>query len=71
MTVPNPKIGRRSFVVILETVSVRLQRESDEYRKSIAEDHALGTLAQKELKAFRKRGRKGTPWHQVKAELGL
>jgi PHD/YefM family antitoxin component YafN of YafNO toxin-antitoxin module len=71
MTVAHLKIGRKAFVVIPEADFVRLQRESDEYRKSIAEDHILGRLAEKELKAFRKRGSKGTPWKQVKSELGL
>lgn len=71
MTVANLKIGRKTFVVIPEKDFVRLQRESDQYRKSLAEDHALGKLAEKELKAFRKGGRKGTAWEQVKSELGL
>jgi hypothetical protein len=36
----------------------------------VAEDRALGKLAVKELKAFRKGGGKGIPWEQVKKELG-
>ena len=71
MTVANLKIGSKAFVVIPEADFVRLRRESDEYRKSVAEDHALGRLAEKELKAFRKHGSKGIPWKQVKTELGL
>ena len=72
MTVAHLKIGRKAFVVIPEADFLRLRRESDEYRKSVAEDHALGRLAQKELRTFRKHGSKGTPpWTQVKSELGL
>ncbi len=71
MTVANLKIGRKTFVVVPQKDFVRLQRESDQYRKSVAEDCELGKLAEKELKAFRKHGSRGTTWQQVKSELGL
>jgi hypothetical protein len=37
----------------------------------VEEDHALGELAEKELRKFRKSGSRGIPWEQVKKELGL
>jgi hypothetical protein len=71
MAVANLKIGRRKFVVVPERDFIRIQRESEHYRRLVNEDRILGELAEKELKAFRKNGRPGTPWEQVKKELGL
>ena len=71
MTVANFKIGKRKFVVVPEQDYERMQRENDKYRRQMEEDRALGALAEKELKAFRKSGGKGIPWEQVKKELGL
>jgi len=71
MTVANLKIGQRNFVVIPERDFDRIQLESTQYRRLLKEDRALGELAMKELKAFRKNGSKGIPWEKVKQELGL
>lgn len=71
MTVANLKIGKRAFVVVPERDFDRMQRENKRYRQLLDEDHALGQLAERELKAFRKAGCKGIPWDQVKKELGL
>ena len=71
MTVANLKIGNRKFVVVPKKEFGRIQRESGRYRRLVEEDQALGQLAARELKAFRKKGRKGIPWEQVKKELGL
>ena len=71
MTVANLKIGRKKFVVVSQRDFDRLCRESEQYRRMTREDRALGALAEKELKAFHKGGRKGTPWRHVKRELGL
>jgi hypothetical protein len=71
MTVANLKIGKRNFVVVPERDFDRMQRENQQYRRLLNEDAALGCLAEKELKAFRKSGGKGIPWAQVKKELGL
>ncbi len=71
MSVANFKIGRRSFVVVPEREFDRLQRENQRYRQLLQEDEALGKLAERELKAFRKSGGRGTSWDQVKQELGL
>jgi hypothetical protein len=70
MTVANFKIGKRKFIVVPERDFDRMQRENNRYRQLVKEDRALGELAEKELKAFRKGGSKGTPWEQVKKELG-
>jgi hypothetical protein len=56
MTVANLKIGRRSFVVVPEREFDRMQSENQRYRQLVEEDRALGRLAEKELKAFRKNG---------------
>ena len=71
MTVANLKIRRQKFVVVPERDFDRMRRENKRYRQLVEEDRALGELAEKELKAFRKGGRKGIPWVQVKKELGL
>lgn len=71
MTITKLKLGSRKFVVITERDFDHLQRESHAYRRLIEEDAALGTLAQKELRAFRKGGSKGTSWAKIKQELGL
>jgi hypothetical protein len=71
MSVANLKIGKRSFVVVPARDFDRMRRENQQYRRLVREDTALGNLAEKELKAFRKSGGKGTPWEQVKKELGL
>jgi hypothetical protein len=71
MTVSNLKIGQNKIVVVPERDFERLQRESENYRQLMEEDRVLGKLAEKELKAFRKGGSKGTPWEKVKKELGL
>jgi len=71
MTVANLKIGKRNFVVVPERDFDRLSKESQQYRRLLREDTALGSLAVKELKAFRKSGGVGTPWAQIKKELGL
>ena len=71
MTVASLKIGKRRFVVVPERDFNRLRKENLQYRGLLSEDAALGKLAEKELKAFRKRGGGGIPWTQVKKELGL
>ena len=71
MTVANLKIGRRSFVVVPEREFDRMQSENRRYRQLVEEDRALGRLAEKELKAFRKNDGRGVPWEKVKKELGL
>jgi hypothetical protein len=71
MTVSNIKIGRRKFVVVPERDFDRMQTDSKRYQELVKEDRALGKLAEKELRAFRKSGDKGIPWEQVKKELGL
>jgi hypothetical protein len=71
MTIANFKIGRRNFVVVPEREFDRMQSENKRYRQLLEEDRALGELASKELKAFRKGGSKGIPWEKVKKELGL
>ncbi len=71
MTVASLKIGRKSFVVVPERDFERMARENAQYRQLVNEDHAMGKIAEKELKAFRKKGGKGIPWDQVKKELGL
>ena len=71
MTVASLKIGKRGFVVVPERDFERMRRENQQYRQLLSEDEALGNLAEKELKAFRKGGGKGVPWEQVKKELGL
>jgi len=70
MTVANFKIGKRKFIVVPERDFERMQRENNRYRQLVDEDRALGELAEKELKAFRKGGSKGIPWEEVKKELG-
>ena len=62
LTVANLKIGQRKFVVVPERDFDRLQRENKRYRRLVEEDRALGSLAMKELKVFRKGGGKGIPW---------
>ena len=71
MTVATLKIGHKNFVVVPERDFERMARENAQYRQLVNEDHALGKLAEKELKSFRKKGSKGIPWEQVKKELGL
>ena len=71
MTVANLKIGQRHFVVIPERDFDRMRRENKRYRQMVEEDHALGALAEKELKAFRKGGGKSGSWKQVKKELDV
>jgi hypothetical protein len=71
MTSTNFKIGKRTFVVVPERDFDRMRRENERYRQLVAEDAALGKLAVKELKSFRKAGSKGIPWKTVKEELGL
>lgn len=71
MTIANLKIGRRSFVVVPERDFDRMRQENQQYRRLVHEDRALGQLAMKELKDFRKSGGKGIPWEKVKKELGL
>jgi hypothetical protein len=71
MTAASLKIGRKSFVVVPERDFERMARENARYRQLLNEDQALGKLAEKELKSFRKKGGKGVPWEQVKKELGL
>ncbi len=71
MSIANFKIGRRSFVVVPKRDFDRMLRENQRYRQLVREDEALGKLAMKELKAYRKIGGKGVPWEQVKQELGL
>ena len=71
MVVQTLIIGRQRFVVVPERQFSRIQRENEHYRQMVEEDRALGELAEKELRAFRKSGSKGTPWEQVKKELGL
>ena len=52
MTVANLKIGKRTFVVVPERDFDRLQRGDKRYHELLEEDHALGQLAEKELKTF-------------------
>lgn len=70
MTVANLKIGRRNFVVVPERDFDRMRLENKRYRQLVEQDRALGELAEKELKAFRKAGSKRIPWEKVKKELG-
>jgi hypothetical protein len=71
MTVASLKIGRQNFVVIPEKDFDRMTHENQQYQKLVNEDRALGLLAEKELKSFRKKGGKGTSWETVKKQLGL
>jgi hypothetical protein len=71
MTTATLKIGRQNFIVVPERDFDRMTRENEQYKKLVNEDHALGQLAEKELKSFRKKGSKGTPWETVKKQLGL
>jgi len=71
MTIANLKIGRQRFVVVAERDFERLRKENQQFRQLLAEDRALGKLAERELKAFRKNGSKGHSWEKVKKELGL
>ena len=71
MTVSNLEIGGRRFVVLPRKDFDRLTHESAQLHSLIKEDAALGKLAERELRAFRKSGGKGVPWEQVKRELGL
>lgn len=61
MTVSNLKIGRQKFIVVPERDFTRLARESEAYRRMVAEDHALGRIAERELKLYRKNG-KAVAW---------
>jgi hypothetical protein len=71
MTVANLRIGRRHFVVVPGRDFERMRLENKRYRQLLEEDRLLGELAEKELKAFRKRGGKGVPWEKLRKELGL
>ena len=71
MTVANLKIGKQKFVVVPERDFDRLQKEVARYRRRAMEDQMLGQLAEKELRGFRKSGRKGIPWEKVRKNLGL
>ncbi len=71
MTVQTLTLGKNKFVVVPEREFDRLRRENAQYRAMLNEDRRLGKLAEKELKAHRKSGRKGTAWEAVKNELGL
>ena len=68
VTVASLKIGTRSFVVISERDFARMRKENQQYRQLLREDTALANLAEKELQAFRKSGRAGIPWAQIKKE---
>ncbi len=70
MTVANLKIGGRKFVVVPERDFDRMKLENKRYRQLVEEDHALGKLAEKELKKFRKSGSRGIPWGRVKKNWG-
>ena len=49
----------------------RLRHLKKRYLRLVEEDRAMGKLAEKELKAYRKTGRKGIPWERVRQNLGL
>jgi hypothetical protein len=61
MTVRTLTIGKRSFVLVDQKAFVRLRRDSERYRKLQEEDRALGKLAMRRLRAFRRGGSKGAP----------
>ena len=71
MTIAKFKIGNRKFVVVAEHEYKKLRLTDTLYRQMISEEHALGLLAAKELKAFRKSSGKGISWEQVKKDLHL
>ena len=71
MTVANLKVGGREYVLIPKRDFSRLCRGDSIYRKLQAEDRALGELASKRLRAFRRTDGKGIPLDQVKRELGI
>ncbi len=70
MKVQTLTIGKRQFVLVDEKAFARLQQESEKYRKLKEEDRALGKLAIRRLRAYRRSGGKGIPLEQVKKELG-
>lgn len=70
MAVANLTIGNKPYVVIAKRDYDNTQQELSEYRRLLAEDRELAKLAEHELRAYRKSG-KGTPWLEVKGELGL
>jgi hypothetical protein len=71
MSMQTLRIGKQQFVLVPKRDFDRIQQENERYRHLRDEDRALGALADRELRAFRKSGGKGTPWEQVKRELGL
>ena len=71
MTVASLNIGRKRFVVLPRKDFDRLRHENAELRQLMEEDAALGKLAEREWRAFRKSGGKGVAWEQIKRELGL
>ena len=71
MTVANLNIDNKQFVVVSRKDFQRLRQESAQLHQLLKEDAALGKIADKALRAFKKGGSKGTPWEQVKRELGL
>lgn len=70
ITVAKLKLGKREFVIISQRDFDRLRGESEQYRRIVAEDRALGKLAERELRKYRKTGKAKT-LEQVKKELGL
>lgn len=70
MTVSNLMIGKQKFVVVPHRDFTRIAKESQAYRRMALEDHALGKIAEKELRAYRRTG-KAVPWETVQKELGL
>jgi hypothetical protein len=71
MTVASLNLGSKQFVVLPRKEFDKLQQENARLHSLLKEDAALGKLAQREWRAFKKSGGKGTSWEQVKRELGL
>jgi hypothetical protein len=71
MTVASLNLGRRQFVVVPQSDFARLQQDSAALHQLLQEDAALGKLADRELRAFKRRGGKGVPWSRIKRELGF
>lgn len=70
MNVQTLTIGKRQFVLVDRKAFARLRQESESYRKLREEDRALGKLAMRRLRAYRRGGSEGIPLEQVKKELG-
>lgn len=56
MTVQTLTVGKRQFVLLDREAFTRLQQESECFRKLTEEDRAMGKLAMKRLRAYRRGG---------------